>query len=341
MSRAELFRGKSLLLVGMARSGTSWIGKIFDSHPATLYKHEPDRSIPDVPMIPRLEDAEHYREPLARFIDKLPDLNALHIAGMLPVFPKSYRSSVAQNIHRLSVLGVAAGSFLRKRLPVLQCVSTTNDGIHLVWKSIDSLSRLGLILRLQENWRAIHILRHPCATISSTLRGEAQGKFASSVSPSEDYGIIRMLVERTGKPRGLTLDHLAKLHSVERMTWIWVLTNEKALADSRDMNRCTVVRYEDVCADPIRYTKQLFRFAGLSWNDQTATFIEQSTLGAKPTRFDRITQNAGRYYGVFKDPVRSATKWKTEMTPDDIERVYSVLRQSDLIRQYPEVEMPS
>ena len=56
MSRAEVFPGKSLLLVGMARSGTSWIGKIFDSQPTTLYKHEPDRSIPDVPMIPRLED---------------------------------------------------------------------------------------------------------------------------------------------------------------------------------------------------------------------------------------------------------------------------------------------
>src|SRR5262252_2829462 len=102
MSRAEVFPGKRLLLIGMARSGTSWIGNSFDSHPATLYKHEPDRSILDVPMIPLLEDAEYYRVPLAQFIDKLPHLDAPHIAGMLPVFPKSYRGVVAQNIHRLS-----------------------------------------------------------------------------------------------------------------------------------------------------------------------------------------------------------------------------------------------
>ena len=31
-----------IFLCGMARSGTSWLGKILDSHPDTLYRHEPD-----------------------------------------------------------------------------------------------------------------------------------------------------------------------------------------------------------------------------------------------------------------------------------------------------------
>ena len=31
-----------LLLFGLPRSGTTWLGKIFDSHPDTLYWHEPD-----------------------------------------------------------------------------------------------------------------------------------------------------------------------------------------------------------------------------------------------------------------------------------------------------------
>ena len=33
---------KPSLLFGMPRPGTPWLGKVFDSQPATLYRHEPD-----------------------------------------------------------------------------------------------------------------------------------------------------------------------------------------------------------------------------------------------------------------------------------------------------------
>src|SRR5690349_19178518 len=29
-------------ILGAPRSGTTWLGKIFDSHPSVLYRHEPD-----------------------------------------------------------------------------------------------------------------------------------------------------------------------------------------------------------------------------------------------------------------------------------------------------------
>ncbi len=36
---------KLLLLFRMSRSGTTWLGKILDSHPDVLYIHEPDSEI--------------------------------------------------------------------------------------------------------------------------------------------------------------------------------------------------------------------------------------------------------------------------------------------------------
>ena len=219
---------KFLLVFGMARSGTSWIGKIFDSHPITLYKHEPDRRMPGVPMATRLDEMERFRDSINQFLSRLPGENRDHVAGSLPVFRKQYRSGPVQQLHTTSVLAAAAASSMGFRLPVWLCVNDRRPDICVVWKSIDSLGRIGLILRVVQNCRAIIITRHPCGSISSTLRGQAQGKFSSSVPPSEDYGIMRVFLESTRRTRGLTLDHLRQLHPVERMTWIWVLNERKS-----------------------------------------------------------------------------------------------------------------
>ena len=45
---------RPILAIGMPRSGTTWIGKILDSHPRTLYRHEPDtwRRLDTIPLFP-------------------------------------------------------------------------------------------------------------------------------------------------------------------------------------------------------------------------------------------------------------------------------------------------
>lgn len=331
---------KFLLLIGMARSGTSWIGKIFDSHPLTLYKHEPDRVFPGVPMSPKLHEAERFSEPVRRFFAQIPTAAQTHVAGTLPVFPKQYRSAIVQQVHKASVFGSLAAASLRVKLPILCCVRENEPRALVVWKSIDSLGRLGVFLRIMENCRAIRITRHPCASISSTLRGEALRKFSSSLSPSEDYAIMQTFLETAGRSRKLSIEHMKQFHPVERMAWIWVLMNEKAADETYDLERCMNVRYEDVCRDPAGKSKELFSFSGLTWSEQTSNFIKASTLEVQPGKFNQLTQDSRRFYGIFRDPIRSADKWKSEMKSEDIERVYRVLRQSDLIRLYPESEEP-
>jgi len=328
---------KFLLVFGSARSGTSWIGKVFDSHPLTLYKHEPDRFFRDLPMAPRASDTEKFAPAILQFLSQLPLLTQTHVAGSLPVFAKRYRSWLGTQVHRSTVLcAVAAESSGYLKFPIFECARGDNPEIRVVWKSIDSLGRLGLILRVVEDCRAILITRHPCACISSTLRGEAQKNFSSPVAASEDYGIMKMFLETATNNRGITLDHLRAAHPVERMAWIWVLTNEKASEETAKSDRCRQVRYEDFCTDPVGKSQEMFSFSGLPWTKETSTFIEASTLRVPPSRFDRLTQGSGRFYGIFRDPIGAANKWKSEMKSEDIERVYRILRQSDLIRLYPE-----
>src|SRR5579864_2602364 len=332
---------KFLLLFGTPRSGTSWLGKIFDSHPRTLYKHEPDRNL-DLPFAPALSEADSLAPKVRAFVARLPAINTPHTSARLPVFRKDYRSAFGHVVHRLSVSATAVAGSFGKKLPVCLAADVHHREIAVVWKSTDSLARLGLILSVMPEARAVRILRHPCGYISSVLRGEAQQKFIASVPTSEDYGLMSILLEAAGPhQRGLTVDHMRRFHPVERMAWMWVLMNEKAAADTAHDPRCRAIRYEDVCRHPEEKVKELFSFFGLDWNPQTEQFIKASTLVSQGLGLNRITQNEQRYYSVFRDPMRAAEKWRTELNSEDIGRVYRVLRQSDLIGAYPESELRS
>lgn len=331
-----------LLLFGTPRSGTSWLGKIFDSHPQTLYKHEPDRSGCGLPFAPSPESAEQCRPMIVDFVARLASTNTQHTSARLPTFRKSYRATIAQPIHEFSVLASRAAAVVGCELPVFQFADVGPPQVRVIWKSTDSMGRLGVILRNVEDCCAIRILRHPCGYISSVLKGEAQRKFITKVRTSENYESLQALLETpAGRQRRMTLDHLRQLHPVERMAWFWVLLNEKAQDDTAGDSRCTSVRYEDVCRDPANKGKELFSFCGLDWHWQTAEFVRTSTLESPPTALDRITQNSRRYYSIFRNPLESAEKWKSEMRVEDIERVFGVLRQSDLMSLYPEHQLAS
>lgn len=333
---------KFVLLFGMPRSGTTWLGKIFDSHPQTLYKHEPDRKL-ELPFAIALSKAEEMAGKIQDFFRGLAAINTPHVAARRPVFYKQYRSAPAQILHRASVLATTVAGVMDRKLPVFLGVDISSPEVSIVWKSTDSLARLGAILRVIENSRAVRILRHPCGYISSVLRGEAQRQFVAETPTSEDYGLMQILLDAAGPfRRGLAIDHMRQFSAVERMAWIWVLLNEKALSDTANHERCTSVRYEDVCRHPEEKTRELFSFAGLSWAQQTSAFLQASTLTAHGRGRERTTQTKeGRYYSVFKDPMLAADKWKSDLKAEEIAQVYGVLRQSDLISLYPESELQS
>jgi hypothetical protein len=89
------------------------------------------------------------------------------------------------------------------------------------------------------------------------------------------------------------------------------------LADISGAGNCTYVWYEDVCTHPESKTRELLHFAGLSWHPQVARFVAQST-----------SRHSNRYYSVFKDPLVAATKWQTTLSGEDIERVMSIVDDS-------------
>ena len=81
----------------MPRSGTTWLGKIFDSHPAVLYRHEPDtwQRLTDVPIVAGRASRPIHEARLQAFVESLPAMRADRVCGKRPLFPKSYATRSA------------------------------------------------------------------------------------------------------------------------------------------------------------------------------------------------------------------------------------------------------
>lgn len=321
-----------ILVFGMPRSGTTWVGKLFDSHPDTLYRHEPDSVRPlTLPLYPDRDSAPGYLAELHQFLASLPGMRHPKVVGKQPLFPKAYLSARAFAAYRASVtLAKAAGRIKRGFPGLYRPTASSYDRARLVWKSIESSGRLGVMVDALPTARFIHVIRHPAGCVASRLRGEAARRFDHAEAGAGELWWFKLLLATpTGRRHGLTLADAERFTPEERLAWRWVLAHEKIFADTADCERVLTVRYEDVCADPARMTRQMFDFTGLDWSPQTEKFVHASTETIeRPTDTD--------YYSVFKPPQASAERWRSELAPDVIDRILAILRRSHLSKLYAE-----
>jgi hypothetical protein len=308
----------TILLFGMPRSGTSWIGKIFDSHPITLYRHEPDSwgLLNNVPFMASIDEVDRYAPLIRSFLSNMPRMKQTKVAGSTPAFPKQYVSSIGYLLFRLNLFSAKAAAKIFGEWPVYSPISDKNfSRTRLVWKSVESLGRLGIIERSIRPSYGIHIIRHPCGYISSVVRGESQNRFTSDLPSSEDVELLRLCIASdTGTKYGLSIEDLKAMLPVERLAWRWVLFNDKAMQDIEGESNCMTLRYEDLCDDPIGTSKHLFQFTKLPWSAQTERFVGQST-----------SRDVRGYYSVVKNPAKAASKWKNDLAKVDIDRIYNVV----------------
>jgi len=103
-----------ILIFGLPHSGTTWIGKLFDSHPDTLYRHEPDSVYRlAIPLFPDKSEALRYQQELEKHVATLPGMRSAKLRVSSRWFPKTIIQSL-RDLHTVTVL----------RLPYTPAVSS-------------------------------------------------------------------------------------------------------------------------------------------------------------------------------------------------------------------------
>jgi hypothetical protein len=321
-----------VFIVGGARSGTTFLAKLLDSHPDVLYRHEPDsvRVNTEIPFVPRPEEIGSYIASGRDYLDVLSQVGSTKTSGQRPFFNKSYRTTLQKQaflggLYIAKALERFARPVVRPPLRVPDWIGS--DGTTRIMpliKSVDSPWRTLLFSKAQPTFRFIHIVRHPCGVVNSRMRGIQQNLMSeiTYLRPPFEAGMAE------GYSR--TLNELEAASYEERAAFLWMLCNQRIHDDMADNDRYRMVSYDDICRNLEPETRRLFEFAGLDWHTQTERFIHDLQVQG--------SSEAG-YFNVMRSPLTAVDKWRQQLTRDQIARIEDVVRESEVGRRF--VDTPS
>ena len=308
------------LVLGSARSGTTWLAKILDSHPDVLYRHEPDEMVPPRPGTdPRGQVAAWLAARGARTATKQ------------PFFQKSWQRPALAKLRETMAVGVNGLA----RLPVGGSLARTVIVPDFI--DVSAAGRMRAVIKLV-NWdgsavlnaipdsRCLFILRHPCGHVASILKGEQQRYFNvgedGSGRPFSDDQVMDFAAAH-----GVHREAFASLPAAAKHAWMWLYFNVPLTQSLANRLNARIVLYEALCRDPISVSRDLFDFTGLSWQPQTQRFLETSTNHT----------GASGYFEVFRTSSAAAERWRHTLSPDDQQAVREAVRRFPIAAHWPDI----
>ena len=311
-----------ILILGAPRSGTTWLAKIIDSHPDTLYRHEPDETI----LSPDLVTPELLRDLLCRWIgDRSP-----RSVTKRPFFEKSWQSAAGRRLRSLWAAAAGASSRLPPPLNLMASLQVPDFAKQppprVALKSVRWAHGAPVLAQALPASRTIFILRHPCGQVASVMRGNRQKRFDLRTEGT-DMPFDEAQAVAFAARSGLDDPAFQALPDAGKYAWSWRAFNEPAYDALASRPNVHIVLYEALCADPMEESRRILSFAGLDWSAQTEDFIARSTTH----------RGEAGYYAIFQNAIAAAERWRSSMSAADQDAVRHVIAASPLARFWPDL----
>jgi hypothetical protein len=178
----------------------------------------------------------------------------------------------------------------------------------LIFKEVD-LTHIMKALVERAHIRLVYLVRHPCGVIASTLAGQDL-----DAMPSGRFGVLKSLLENHDPQLAQQYaPRLDILSPTVKNALLWRLDVERALEIARANPAVHVLVYENLCREPVRYSREVFAHLNLDFPPETEAFIDESTSGrSRGRRYERFSID--RYFSVFQDPQKSMLRWQGQLT---------------------------
>lgn len=308
-----------VLVSGLARSGTTWLAKILDSHPDTRYIHEPD-------------DLPEFRDYLARVLSRgrsgddadlrelatlLSSFNRVNQADSWPIFRKHPEALIHHRIRQAGglALRVISGRLGNFRIPPM--LASNGRPQSVIWKSVN----LSTVLpELMSCWKTMHVLflmRHPGAVIASRRRGVGLGQMAPLT-----LLYLQQVFEEGKSCYPDAAQNVDPDSDVDLEAFRWAYLCSKCAEACEGDERAKVVRYEDLVASPAEVVQGVMLAMGLRWDDAQRHFLDKSTASS-----------SGGFYSLNRAPL-DTQNWRREIGSADLESIRAIVQDTPAGRYY-------
>jgi len=147
----------------------------------------------------------------------------------------------------------------------------------------------------------IFLVRHPAA-VAASLQAmqwsrDTFGHWFPGSSQAE-------LISKIGHTRGSSWAELGASQAI---------IHEKICALMDVTDRIKLIRYEDICTDPLHHFRQLFAFAGFEWNSSIESFILRQTTSHE-------NESPGGY-STRRNSASMPDAWKSQLADDEIDEL--------------------
>lgn len=311
-------------IFGSGRSGTSWLGAIVDSSPGVAYRFEPFHRSGVSPSIAAaravIDGANLDDERLWAVYDGL--LAAHPATCKPPFFPKDH----CWNFGRRWLWPLARKMSMFQRL--YGAAYRPTPGTMVVFKEV-TMERLMARLLASTHLKAIYLVRHPCAVVSSLEAGQSQGHMAVG-----RLAVLKGLLEEHDSL--LAEEYGSRLESMnvwEKNALLWRMETEVALTAVNSSKLARLIVYEDLCQSPLDRATEVFQHLDVPFGDATERFLTTSTKVSRGSRLLSGEFLIERYFSVFRDPRESMNKWRTILPAAAQAQVLEIVRGSAAFQQ--------
>jgi Sulfotransferase family len=294
-------RADRILLIGIARSGTSWLSRAMAVTPGTLHYYEPDNVDADptgqrpaarhgfgpYPIIGPGDDGGQFRALWdAAFAGRLPHMKPagaqLKAMRMLLKLPSSVREPL-----------ISAGARVLTAMP--------GGPERTAIKSIYSTFYLEWLVKRYDP-RVVAIQRNPLNVVSSWRELQIPG-FDLTTRPA----LLELFRDRyEGPPPARDSSELSKI------AWqVGLLTT--AVGDALERHpEWLLVTHEYLCEDPSERMRYVLERAGMPWSPDVERFLEESNRPGQGLVPQRVTKD-------------QPTRWRGRLSDEEVAEITSVL----------------